>query len=158
MMSGMPLQLPDDRIAITGMGVLSPIGQDVEAFWSGLINGVSGITTIERFPTHDLRVRRGGEVKQLQGTLGLERPLPACRASQFLIHAATEATRMARLPEAVAAGGCVAGGSWSAFGGVGAGGRWHAQPGDLHALAGAPYDGPTRQLARWLDATGPGVT
>ena len=46
------------------MGVLSPIGQGVEAFWSSLLNGVSGITAIERFPTHDLRVRRGGEVKQ----------------------------------------------------------------------------------------------
>src|SRR5919202_6827246 len=103
MMSGTSPQPPDNRIAITGMGVLSPIGQGVEVFWSGLINGVSGITTIERFPTHDLRVRRGGEVKQLRGTLGLERSLPACRASQFLIHAATEAAGMARLPEVVAA-------------------------------------------------------
>src|SRR5947209_15244948 len=158
MMSGTQSQLYDDRIAITGMGVVSPIGQGVEAFWSGLINGVSGITPIERFPTHDLRVRRGGEVKQLQGTPGLERPLPACRASQFLIHAATEATRMARLPEAVAAGGCVAVVIGSAVGGIAEAERWHEQPGDLHALAGAPYDGPTRQLARWLDATGPVLT
>ena len=64
MMSGTLRQPPDDRIAITGIGVLSPIGQGIEAFWSGLINGVSGITAIERFPTQDLRVRRGGEVKQ----------------------------------------------------------------------------------------------
>src|SRR5262249_17991007 len=152
MMSGMPRQPSYDRIAITGMGVLSPIGQGIEAFWSGLINGVSGITTIERFPTHDLRVRRGGEVKQLRSTLGLERPLPACRASQFLICAAAEATRMARLPEAVAAGGRVAVVIGSALGGVAEAERWHAQPGDLHALAGASYDGPTRQLAHWLDA------
>ena len=93
------------------MGVLSPIGQGVEAFWSSLLNGVSGITTIERFPTHDLRVRRGGEIKQTPDTPGLERPLPACRASQFLIHAATEATRMARLSEAAAAWAC-GGGDW----------------------------------------------
>ena len=81
MMSGTPRQPSDDRIDITGMGVLSTIGEGVEEFWSGLINGVSGITTIERFPTHDLRVRRGGEVKQLRGMPGLERPLPPCRAS-----------------------------------------------------------------------------
>src|SRR5438874_3911662 len=137
MMSGTQSQLYDDRIAITGMGVVSPIGQGVEAFWSGLINGVSGITTIERFPTHDLRVRCGGEVKQLRGTLGLARPLPACRASQFLIHAATEATGMARLPDAAAAGGRVAVGIGSALGGVAEAERWHEQPGDLHALAGA---------------------
>src|SRR5215813_607252 len=135
MMSGTPRQPPDDRIAITGMGVLSPIGQGIEAFWSGLINGVSGITTIERFPTHDLRVRRGGEVKQLRGTLGFERPLPACRASQFLIHAATEATRMARLPEAVAAGGRVAVVIGSALGGIAEAERWHEQPGDQCSLS-----------------------
>src|SRR5262245_22470559 len=158
MMSGTPRQLPDDRIAITGMGVLSPIGQGIEAVWSGLINGVSGITTIERFPTHDLRVRRGGEVRQLRDMPGLTRPLPACRASQFLIHAATEATGMARLPEAVAAGGQVAVVIGSALGGIAEAERWHAQPGDLHTLAGATYDGPTRQLARWLDATGPVLT
>src|SRR4029453_14708641 len=107
MMSGTPRQPPDDRIAITGMGVLSPIGEGVEEFWPGLIKGVSGFTTFGRFPPYDLRVRRGGEVKQLRGMPGLERPLPPCRASQFLIHAATEATRMARLPEAGAAGGRV---------------------------------------------------
>ena len=139
------------------MGVLSPIGQGVEAFWSSLLNGVSGITSIERFPTHDLRVRRGGEVKQAPGTIGLERPLPACRASQFLIHAAMEATRMARLSEA-AAERHVAVVIGSALGGIAEAERWHDQSGDLHALAGAPYDGPTRQLASWLKATGPVLT
>ena len=139
------------------MGVLSPIGQGVEAFWSSLLNGVSGITSIERFPTHDLRVRRGGEIKQTPDTPGLERPLPACRASQFLIHAATEATRMARLSEAAAARR-VAVVIGSALGGIAEAERWHDQSGDLHALAGAPYDGPTRQLARWLKATGPVLT
>ena len=139
------------------MGVLSPIGQGVEAFWSSLLNGVSGITSIERFPTHDLRVRRGGEIKQTPDTPGLERPLPACRASQFLIHAATEATRMARLSEA-AATRRVAVVIGSALGGIAEAERWHDQSGDLHALAGAPYDGPTRQLASWLKATGPVLT
>jgi 3-oxoacyl-(acyl-carrier-protein) synthase len=158
MMSGTPRQPSDDRIAITGMGVLSPIGAGVEAFWAGLINGVSGITTIERFPTHDLRVCRGGEVKLLRDMPGLEQPLPPCRASQFLIHAATEATHMARLSEAVAAGGRVGVVIGSALGGIAEAERWQAQPADLHALAGASYDGPTRQLARWLDATGPVLT
>src|SRR5688500_2204656 len=132
MTSGTPRQPSDDRIAITGIGVLSPIGQGIAAFWLGLINGVYGITTIEPFPTHDLRVRRGGEVKQLQGRLGLERPLPGCRASQFLIHAATEAVCMARLPEAVATGGRVAVVIGSALGGIAEAERWHEQPGDLH--------------------------
>src|SRR5215468_11996186 len=91
-----------DRIAITGMGVVSPIGQGIEAFWAGLINGVSGITTIERFPTHDFRVRRGGEIKQLVGLVVGDQSFPACRASQFLISAAAEALRMACLSERAA--------------------------------------------------------
>ena len=49
MTSGTQLQPLDDQIAITGMGVVSPIGQGIEAFWAGLVNGVSGITTIERW-------------------------------------------------------------------------------------------------------------
>ena len=40
MTSGTQLQPLDDQIAITGMGVVSPIGQGIEAFWAGLVNGV----------------------------------------------------------------------------------------------------------------------
>lgn len=157
-MSGIRPLWPDEHIAITGMGVVSPIGQGIEAFWTSLVNGVSGITPIERFPTHDLRVRRGGEIKQLPQIIDDDRPLPTCRASQFLIHAAREALHMARLPgpgEATTRLGLVIG---SALGGVAEAERWHEDPGDLHALAGAPYDGPTRHLARWLHATGPVMT
>src|SRR5262249_157798 len=148
----------NDRIAITGMGVVSPIGQGVEAFWAGLINGVSGITTIECFPTHDFRVRRGGEIKQLVSLLVGEQSLPACRASQFLISAAAEAMRMACLPDRAAPETCLAVGGGSALGGIAEAEAWHEQPGDLHALAAASYDGPTRNLARWLGATGPVLT
>jgi 3-oxoacyl-[acyl-carrier-protein] synthase II len=147
-----------DRIAITGMGVVSPIGQGIEAYWSALVRGVSGITSVERFPTHDMRVGRGGEVKQLLGILEDDRPLPACRASQFLIHAAREAAHMARVWEAPAADRRLAVVVGSALGGIGEAERFLEQRRDLHALAGAPYDGPTRQLARWLGATGPVVT
>jgi 3-oxoacyl-[acyl-carrier-protein] synthase II len=158
MMSGTTLPHKDDRIAITGMGVISPIGQGVEAYWSGLIRGVSGITPIERFPTHDMRVIRGGEIKELVGVLPTDRPLPDCRASQFLIHAAYEATRMARLHDVPAVHRCLAVVVGSALGGIGEAERFLDQPRNLHALANASYDGPTRHLARWLGATGPVVT
>jgi 3-oxoacyl-[acyl-carrier-protein] synthase II len=158
MTSGTTPALSHDRIAITGMGVVSPIGQGIEAYWSALVRGVSGITPVERFPTHGMRVGRGGEVKQLLGTLEDDRPLPACRASRFLIHAAWEAARMARLWEIPADARRLAVVVGSALGGIGEAERFLEQQRDLHALAGAPYDGPTRQLARWLRATGPVVT
>jgi len=78
MMSG---SCEDKRIAITGMGVVSPIGQGIETYWANLVQGISGITPIEHFATHDLRVARGGEIKQLLRCSADERPLPASRAS-----------------------------------------------------------------------------
>ena len=37
-------------IAITGAGVVTAIGQDLDTFWAGLVTGVSGISEVERFP------------------------------------------------------------------------------------------------------------
>src|SRR6185437_12316875 len=39
------------RVVITGMGVITPVGSDLETFWSNLKNGVSGIRKIESFDT-----------------------------------------------------------------------------------------------------------
>ena len=54
-----------ERIAIVAAGVVTPIGQDLDAYWSALVTGVSGISRIERFPVGDLRVARGGEIKKI---------------------------------------------------------------------------------------------
>jgi 3-oxoacyl-[acyl-carrier-protein] synthase II len=136
------------------MGVVSPVGYGVTAFWSSLIGGLSGISAIERFDTSDMRVGRGGEIKRLASLPPETPPLPTCRASQFLIHAAVEAMRQAGL-EPGASLGVVIG---SALGGIGEAERFQAESRDLHALAGAAYDGPTRHLARWLGATGPVIS
>src|SRR5205814_7138156 len=46
------------RITVESAAVVTPIGQDLEAFWSALVTGASGISQIERFPVADLRVGR----------------------------------------------------------------------------------------------------
>lgn len=51
------------RVVITGMGVVSPVGNDVATFWDNLVHGVSGIDFIKRFPVEDLQVKIAGEVK-----------------------------------------------------------------------------------------------
>lgn len=51
------------RVVVTGMGVVSSVGNDLESFWSSLINGVCGIDYIEEFPTDGLMVKFGGKVK-----------------------------------------------------------------------------------------------
>jgi len=50
------------RVVITGIGVVSPVGSDLETFWNNLISGVSGIGLIKRFDTRDFGVKIGGEV------------------------------------------------------------------------------------------------
>ena len=51
------------RVVITGMGVLSSVGNDVDTFWKNLTAGVCGIDFIRDFPTDDLPVKIAGMVK-----------------------------------------------------------------------------------------------
>lgn len=54
------------RVVISGIGVISPIGEDRETFWQALINGKSGIDYITRFDTSDYEVRIAAEVKNFE--------------------------------------------------------------------------------------------
>ena len=51
------------RVVITGMGVISPVGNDVDTFWKNLVAGVCGIGFIREFPTDDLPVKIAGMVR-----------------------------------------------------------------------------------------------
>jgi 3-oxoacyl-[acyl-carrier-protein] synthase II len=51
------------RVVITGIGVISPIGNSVETFWQNISNGVSGIDYVTNFDTTDFPTKIGGEVK-----------------------------------------------------------------------------------------------
>ncbi|HEX8222008.1 MAG TPA: beta-ketoacyl-ACP synthase II [Chloroflexia bacterium] len=51
------------RVVITGMGAVSPLGNDVESSWRGAIEGRSGVTTITRFDTTQYETRIAAEVK-----------------------------------------------------------------------------------------------
>jgi len=51
------------RVVITGIGMLSPMGNTVEASWDALINGRSGIGPITQFDTHRVPVKIAGEIK-----------------------------------------------------------------------------------------------
>jgi 3-oxoacyl-[acyl-carrier-protein] synthase II len=146
-----------ERIAIAAAGVATPIGQDLEAFWSSLLTGASGISPIERFPVADLRVRHGGEIKKLARITSWNR-IPDCRASRLLISAADELvaqTDLRPLPLEAARVAVVLG---TALGGVEEGERAVAGDPGRRRLRGALYDAPAHALARWLGATGPVIT
>ena len=146
-----------ERVTIAAAGVITPVGQDLEAFWSSLITGASGISQIERVAVDDLRVQRGGEVKKI-GRIKDWRGVPDCRASRLLIAAADDLcaqTAFRPLPLDPERVGVVVG---TALGGVEEGEKALGGDRRRRRLHGALYDGPGWNLARWLGARGPVIT
>ncbi len=89
------------RVAVTGLGVVSPVGSGREGFWRNLTAGRSGIGPITLFDASALPVRIGGEVKGLD-TAGLARRFPLARGERdrkvwLGLAAAAEAVRDAAL-------------------------------------------------------------
>ena len=87
------------RVVVTGMGALTPIGNDVASTWDGIVHGRSGIGVIEKFETDDLDVKIAGEVKDFDPTNYLDRK-EARRMDRFLqlgLVATQEAVRDAEL-------------------------------------------------------------
>lgn len=54
------------RVVITGIGVVSPIGNDLATFWNGILEGRSGATRLTRFDPADFRTQIACEVKDFQ--------------------------------------------------------------------------------------------
>lgn len=61
------------RVVVTGLGALTPLGNDVATLWEGLINGRSGIGPVTRFDTSAHEVRIAGEVRGFDPTAALDR-------------------------------------------------------------------------------------
>ncbi len=61
-----------NRVVVTGMGIISPLGQK-EEMWANLLQGVSGVRNITRFDASDLPVQIGAEVNNFDPTLYMER-------------------------------------------------------------------------------------
>ena len=51
------------RVAVTGLGVISPVGNDVPAFWNALCSGTCGIGPITKFDATDYPVKLAAEVR-----------------------------------------------------------------------------------------------
>ena len=51
------------RVVVTGLGIVSPVGNDVDTAWSNILAGRSGIGPIERFDTENFPTRIAGEVR-----------------------------------------------------------------------------------------------
>ena len=90
----------DKKVVVTGMGVVTPVGNNVADFWKNLLDGVCGIDFIKAFPTDDLPVKIAGEVKDFNpAEHGIE-PAFARKQDKFTVYAvaaANEAMKQAGL-------------------------------------------------------------
>ena len=81
------------RVAITGLGAITPLGLSLAETWPRLIHGESGIAPITHFDASDLPVRFAGEVKDFDPTQFLDRKL--VRRSSRCVHLALVAAQEA---------------------------------------------------------------
>jgi 3-oxoacyl-[acyl-carrier-protein] synthase II len=90
---------------ITGLGAVTPIGQDVESTWSALLGGESGAAPITLFDTTDYPVNFACEVKDFDPTVWIDRKQARRmdRFAQFTISAARQAERDAGIDVAAEA-------------------------------------------------------
>ena len=58
----------DRRVVVTGLGVVSPVGNDVKTVWDNLTHGVSGLAELTRFDVSRYEHKWGGEVKDFNAT------------------------------------------------------------------------------------------
>lgn len=65
-MTGMKMRVTNNRLVITGMGAVTPIGIGVENYWNNLVAGKCGVEKITRFDTSDLPVKIAAEVKDFE--------------------------------------------------------------------------------------------
>lgn len=84
------------RVVVTGTGVITPVGNDVNTYWKNLLDGVCGIDFIRSIPTDDLPVKIAGEVKDFNpADYGIEPGFARKqdRFTNFAVAAAWQAVR-----------------------------------------------------------------
>lgn len=81
------------RVVVTGIGVVSPVGNTLEETWNNLVNGVCGIAPITLFDTTDYKAKVAGEVKNFEPRdyMTKQEILRSDRFTQLAIAAAAQA-------------------------------------------------------------------
>ncbi|MBA2430668.1 MAG: beta-ketoacyl-ACP synthase II [Chthoniobacterales bacterium] len=73
----------DRRVVITGMGAVTPVGNDVDTFWQSLKNGVSGIGMIDAFDASGYDCRIAGQVRNFEPKNYFKNPKDVRRTDRF---------------------------------------------------------------------------
>ncbi|WP_281412037.1 beta-ketoacyl synthase N-terminal-like domain-containing protein, partial [Chlamydiifrater phoenicopteri] len=80
------------RVVVTGMGVVSALGNDVESFYEQLLNGVSGVRDIVNFPCDECSTRFAGWVEEFNPEPYLDKK-QARRVDPFITYAVVAAKK-----------------------------------------------------------------
>ncbi|WP_223592498.1 beta-ketoacyl-ACP synthase II [Neobacillus bataviensis] len=88
-----------NRVVITGMGLISPLGNDVDTFWDSLLKGKSGISTIDTFDVSNSKTKIAGIVRNFnpEERWGTKEARGLDRFTQFALAAAEEALENSQL-------------------------------------------------------------
>ncbi|HKZ97384.1 MAG TPA: beta-ketoacyl-[acyl-carrier-protein] synthase family protein [Hyphomicrobiaceae bacterium] len=92
------------RVVVTGLGVVTPIGQTVAEFWAGMKAGKSGVSPLGGFPLDDLKILIAAQIKDFDPNARLKHfqrdkiVMHADRYSWFAAAAADEAVKQSGLP------------------------------------------------------------
>ena len=81
------------RVVVTGLGVISPVGNDVDTAWSNLVNGVSGLSRITRFDPSPYEAQLAGEVRDFVANDWMDPK--AARRSESSMHFGVAAAKQA---------------------------------------------------------------
>ena len=78
------------RVVVTGLGAITPLGNNVSEFWDNLVKGTCGIKEITKFDTTDYKVKIAAEVKDFNAKDHMD-PRAARRMDPFCQYAVTAA-------------------------------------------------------------------
>ena len=83
----------DRRVVVTGLGVISPVGNDKATAWGNLMNGVSGLGVITKFDVSQYAQKWGGEVHDFDAVQWMD--AKAARRSESSVHFGVAAAKQA---------------------------------------------------------------
>jgi 3-oxoacyl-[acyl-carrier-protein] synthase II len=88
-----------ERVVVTGMGTVNPLGTSIEQFWNHIKEGVSGLGPITKFDTTDYPAKIAGEVRDFDPSDLLDRKETRGMAdfTKFAVHASVQAMNQAKL-------------------------------------------------------------
>jgi 3-oxoacyl-[acyl-carrier-protein] synthase II len=82
-----------ERVVVTGIGPVTPVGTGVEEFWTGLTTGRNGIGPIERFDASDLPVHLAGDVRDFDPSAWMD--AKEIRRTDRFVHYAIASAKLA---------------------------------------------------------------